>query len=106
MKKTVLSLLAFALAACASVPEGMQKETPMNRVHYRCASGEQIEVRYFPLQGVAVLVREGRTLELQQQVSASGFWYSNGPTSLRGKGQQLTLEIGRMVPIQCEASDD
>ena len=50
-----------------------------------------------------MLVRGGRTLELQQQPSGSGFVYSNGPSTVRGKGDELTLEIGRMAPIACRA---
>ena len=44
-----------------------------------------------------------KTIELQQQPSGSGFIYSNGPNTIRGKGNDLTVEIGRMVPIQCKA---
>src|SRR5690606_4545677 len=29
--------------------------------------------------------------------------YSNGPNTLRGKGDALTLELGRRVPIHCRA---
>lgn len=50
-----------------------------------------------------MLVRNGETMELQQQPSGSGFVYSNGPTKIRGKGDDLTVEIGRMVPLQCKA---
>ena len=65
--------------------------------------GESLSVRFLPAQGVAVLVRNGKTIELQQQPSGSGFIYSNGPNTIRGKGNDLTVEIGRMVPIQCKA---
>lgn len=51
-----------------------------------------------------MLVRGGRTLELQQQPSGSGFIYSNGPNTVRGKGDELVLEIGRMAPIRCLAA--
>ncbi len=60
-------------------------------------------MRFFPKQGVGVLVRNGRPMELQQQPAASGFVYGNGPTTVRGKGDELTMEIGRMVPIRCQA---
>ena len=43
-------------------------------------------------------------IDLAQQRSASGFIYSNGPNTIRGKGDALTIEIGRMVPIQCQAT--
>src|SRR5690554_6355397 len=64
----------------------------------------QIEVRFFPVHGVAVLVLDGNNHELQQQPAASGFWYSNGKYTLRGKGAvDAWLEIGRRTPIDCQA---
>jgi membrane-bound inhibitor of C-type lysozyme len=60
-------------------------------------------MRFFPEQGVGVLVRGGQTIELQQQPAASGFIYSNGPNTVRGKGDELRLEIGRMAAITCRS---
>lgn len=73
-------------------------------MQFKCSNGEQIEVRFFPAQGVGVLVRGGNAIELQQMPSASGYVYSNGPNTVRGKGNELTVEVGRMVPIQCVAA--
>ena len=70
---------------------------------FSCNDGDEVEMRFFNLQGVGVLVRHGETIELKQEPAASGFKYSNGPTTVRGKGDALTLEIGRMVPIECQA---
>lgn len=95
----VLSLLG---TACASTPDGASH--PLAReVAFDCSHGESLSVRFQPAQGVAVLLRHGSAVELPQQPSASGFLYSNGPITLRGKGTDLTVEIGRMVPIQCKA---
>lgn len=100
---TALSALALmALTACVQEKPQVQA-TQMNRVIYNCAHDEQVEMRFFPQQGVAVMVRRGDTIELQQQRSASGFIYSNGPNTVRGKGTDLQIEIGRMMPIQCTA---
>ncbi|WP_208108743.1 MliC family protein [Cognatilysobacter terrigena] len=71
---------------------------------YSCADGESVSVKFFPAQGVASLKRNGQAIELQQQPVASGFAYSNGPNTIRGKGSELMLEIGRMVPIACKAT--
>jgi cholesterol transport system auxiliary component len=76
--------------------------TGERRVSYRCDNGERIEMRFFPLQGVGVLLRNGNTMELQQEPAATGFRYINGPSTVYGKGDELRLEIGRMVPIQCQ----
>jgi membrane-bound inhibitor of C-type lysozyme len=97
-----LILSAALLTGCAATPQPGEP-TGERRVQFQCANGEQFEMRFFTLQGVAVLVRNGRTIELQQQPAASGFRYGNGPNSVRGKGDELTLEIGRMVPIHCQA---
>jgi membrane-bound inhibitor of C-type lysozyme len=101
-----LPLLAAAglLAACATpAPPAAPPPTEQRRVQFTCADGEAVEMRFFPQQGVGVLVRGGRTMELQQQPAASGFVYSNGPNTVRDKGDELTIEIGRMAPISCRA---
>lgn len=54
-------------------------------------------MRFFPLQGVGVPVRNGEPVELQEQRAASGFIYSNGPNTVRGKGSELFIEIGRLA---------
>lgn len=87
-----------------SQPGATGEPTAQRRVSFSCENGEEIEVRFFALQGVAVLVRQGETHELQQQRMASGFYYTNGPMSVRGQGDELRLEIGRRAPIQCRAA--
>lgn len=108
--KTALPLTAvLLLAACQTAtleplpppPPGM-KPVPMTRALYGCADGHTIEMRFFPEQGVGVLIRHGQNHELQQQPAASGFHYTNGPIGVRGQGDALTLEIGRRAPIACQ----
>lgn len=96
------AVAALAVAACA-VPPADAPADGMRRVHYRCDNGEAVEVRYALDPGKALLLRDGRTLELQQQPAASGFHYANGPHGLRGKGNELMIETGRMVPLRCVA---
>lgn len=111
--------LACALAACAAPPAATETaaaaqapvpgnapeaaSTERRDVSFACRNGEQVQVRFFPAQGVAVLVRGGNTTELQGQPAASGFLYSSGPVTIRGQGDEMTMEIGRMKPVQCEA---
>ena len=103
MKSAMLmSFLALLLGSCATTPPDGESSV-VRRVPFSCTNGEALEVRFFSLQGVAVLVRNGTPIELQQQPSGSGFIYSNGPNTIRGKGEDLTVEIGRMVPIQCSS---
>lgn len=98
---TLLAMLGL-IAGCAA-GDYSALSTPQNRVRFQCDDGQEVEMRFFPAQGVGVLVRGGATLELQQQPSASGFIYSNGPNTVRGKGSELVIEIGRRVPIRCQA---
>lgn len=93
-------LWGVILAGCTAIPTHTEPTTE-HLATYACDHGETLEIRFFPLQGVGVLVRHGKTMELQQQVSGSGFIYSNGPNTVRGKGDELIVEIGRMVPFKC-----
>ena len=100
MKASAPTLLAAALlCACSAAPPASADLD----VAFTCSQGESISVRFSPTHGTAVLMRHGERMELQQQPSGSGFIYSNGPTTIRGKGDDLSVEIGRMAPIECKA---
>ena len=68
---------------------------------FSCDNGECIQVRFSRARSLATLVRGGESVELPQQASGSGFIYGNGRTTLRGKGDELILEVGKMAPIRC-----
>lgn len=108
MRVSIAVILSWLLlASCmddAPVSSSAGEMPTETRVSFSCVNGERLEMRFFPLQGIAVLMRNGDRLELQQQVSASGFIYSNGPTTVRGKGDEISVEIGRMMPIICHAA--
>jgi membrane-bound inhibitor of C-type lysozyme len=96
MKVIGLAMLAaIAVSACSSAPS----QDADREVAFTCANGESISVRFSPANSKAVLIRGGQGIELPQQPSGSGFVYSNGPNTIRGKGLDLTVEVGRMVPI-------
>lgn len=78
-------------------------EDKVNVVRYACGNGERITVRFFLDKELAILERGDTEIELPQQRSGSGIRYSNGPNTIYGKGGDLTLEIGRMAPIECKA---
>lgn len=111
MKKLFPALLAAcALAACTSTPPsansaGATAATPgaEHEVRFLCNNGQNLAVRFAQDAERAVLTRNGQSITLQQQPSASGFVYSNGANTIRGKGDHLTVEIGRMVPLHCQA---
>jgi len=92
------ALLAITVAACTSPAEEVLE------VQFSCVNSDDVTVRFFPGRELAILLRNGEQIELPQQISGSGFIYSNGPTTIRGKGNDLTVEIGRMVPIQCRSA--
>jgi membrane-bound inhibitor of C-type lysozyme len=95
------SLMLVTLQACSSVPRTMSQSPRL--VKYACDNGEFVEVRFAESEGAATLIRAGSAVALKQQTVASGFEYSNGPNTIRGKGEELRVEIGRMVPISCRA---
>lgn len=101
MKPLIATALATLVAgACASIGDDLPGT---HEVAFACADGQSLSVRFFLAQETALLMRNGETIELQQQPSASGFIYSNGPNTIRGKGDELMVEIGRMAPIRCTA---
>ncbi|MFN3311159.1 MAG: MliC family protein [Thermomonas sp.] len=114
MRKTMAThaaalAVAGLVVGCAATPVAADRPltndgSPQDRaVAFACSNGPDLSVRFFPAQGVAVLVRGGQTTELQQAPSGSGFVYANRTTTLRGKGDDLTVEIGRMAPLLCKA---
>ncbi len=90
---------AEAAAAAANLPV-----TNESRGTWDCDNGETIELRFFPDQGIAVLVRGGENTELQQERVASGIKYSNGTTTIQGKGDEIILNVGMMATTKCLAN--
>jgi membrane-bound inhibitor of C-type lysozyme len=84
-------------AAAAGLPV-----TNESRGTWACDNGETIELRFFPDQGIAVLVRGGQNTELQQEKVASGIKYSNGQTTITGKGDEIKLNVGMMATATCK----
>lgn len=107
-RSLILIVTTLLLSACSS-PDPLvsaQQESYYNveKKLYECVNANPIEVRFFPNHGVAVLVLNSQTHELQQQPADSGFWYSNQLYTIRGAGNELRLEIGRRMPIDCVAN--
>lgn len=94
--------LVIALASVCSGTGGADQPAYID-VSYDCERGEPISVRYYTEQELAELTLGDDVLSLPQQRTASGFHYTNGRTGIRGKGDEIMLEIGRMAPIRCTA---
>lgn len=101
MKFIAVILLVMLVSACTTMPQDQPADAIS--VDFACTNGETLSVRYQRDPDVAILTRNGVAIELPQQRSGSGFIYSNGPNTIRGKGDDLTVEIGRMVPLHCTA---
>lgn len=101
----ILIVTTFFLSACSTsdplVSAQQESYYSVEKKFYECVNANPIEVRFFPNHGVAVLVLNSQTHELQQQQTENGFWYSNQLYSIRGSGNDLRLEIGRRMPITC-----
>ena len=54
--------------------------------------GKKLDMTFNNTEGTATLNFEGETIELTQQRSGSGIWYTNGHYELRGKGNDLDLK--------------
>lgn len=96
----VLSTTLF-LISCSIAPE-TKKYTD---VVFECSRGTTISVRFYEHQELALLTYQNQIIELPQVPTASGFLYTNMKTSIRGKGNDLTLTIGRMIPLMCVAQN-
>ena len=96
----LLYLLALALIGCSN-NSVQYNSSKVNEISFTCDRGDPIQVRFLQNKELAILIRNGKTIELRQEPSGSGFSYSNGQTSIRGKGKELMVLIGRMAPINC-----
>mgnify|MGYP006153056395 FL=1 len=111
MKTMVLlgsgALATLLLSGCASQPPAMQAfSAPAdgNSMQYACGNGEKVEMQFYPDQGRSVMRRSGWTVELPRQVAETGYAFSNGPTTVLGKGNELTIQIGHLAPIWCRSN--
>ena len=111
MKTMVLlgsgALATLLLSGCASQPPAMQAfsaPTDGSSMQYACGNGEKVEMQFYPEQGRSVMRRSGWTVELPKQATETGYAFSNGPTTVLGKGNELTIQIGHLAPIWCRSN--
>jgi membrane-bound inhibitor of C-type lysozyme len=104
MRITAIAMLGATLLASCSGARPRDAAPVALEARFACTNGEAIEVRFGPAHGVATLIRNDQAIELTQQPAASGFVYSNGPNTIRGKGDDLRVEIGRMTPLECKVA--
>ena len=100
MQKLYTLGAVLLLAGC--IQQSIDNLDPVT-VNYQCENAPPVTVTFIADEERAQLTRGEDSFNLPQEVSASGFIYSNGRYTIRGKGDELTLEVGRMMPINCSA---
>jgi membrane-bound inhibitor of C-type lysozyme len=93
-----LSTASLIGAACTTTPVSTART-----VRYVCDRGPSLTV-IFEKEKAAVTPDGGETVTLPQAPTGSGFLYMTPQHSLRGKGDEASWTVGRMVPIQCKAA--
>ncbi len=93
---------ANARVAAAEPPPGM-RPAPMVETALSCADGSMRTLRYFPEQGIAILLPEGRGKELQMEPVASGVRYAGYGIEVSGKGTSYMITMGDSAPLACTA---
>lgn len=119
---SVILLSAVTLcifSGCATQPEAVKP------LHFQCDRGTNFSVVFvekgvtttrggrgsiprYEIKNVAatVTLADGTQLDLPAQKAASGFMYSNGQYTLRGKGNEATWAVGRMLAEYCVLKPD
>lgn len=110
MRKLVLvSSVATAtvvlFSGCATQPAVQAFEEPVGNgsMQFACGNGEKVELQFYPEQNRGVLRRSGWTVDLPRRAANTGYAFSNGPTTVLGKGNELTIQIGHLAPIWCRS---
>ncbi|MFT7006593.1 MAG: membrane-bound inhibitor of C-type lysozyme [Cocleimonas sp.] len=121
MKKRLLVIIVSGfLFSCAETSSSISTnkiainapQTNTENVKYTCNRDTLLSVTFStPNSGndkkIAIINSFGnQAIILPNKVAASGFLYSNGKYSLRGKGKQATWTIGRMAPFRCSVGDE
>jgi membrane-bound inhibitor of C-type lysozyme len=87
-------VLVSALGACAPVLSPA--------VAYACEGGVRMALRFAP-ERAFLSGPDGATVELAQQLSASGFRYAGAGHAIQGKGRSLDWTVGAAAPLTCLA---
>lgn len=92
-------------------PDVSSKLTQSSKVEFICNRGVNLSVSFSTSTNegninIAIVNGYGdQKIILPTKTVASGFLYTNGKYTLRGKAEQATWTVGRMMPYQCSQSD-
>ena len=101
----ILLSAASVVAGCSSTPTPPSlRPAEVFIVNYRCDNGQQVTVRYFGDQGVAVLNQGGRNTEMNR-VSNAPITYAAGQTRIVTDPNRIAITIttGFMAPVNCQS---
>lgn len=74
-------------------------------VAFKCDNNTSLEIRFYPTDSKAILDNGQTSTELPQARSGSGFRYTDGVTTLLGKGDEIIVETEERAPLRCTALD-
>ncbi len=94
---------ATAAAVPAGPPPGMAP-TPMVLTQLACADGTTRTLRYFPEQGIAILMPDDVGKELQMEPVAAGVRYAGADLVVTGEGTSYTIARAGAEPVTCTAA--
>ena len=94
MRHSLLAAMLLLSGCATAAPEAADE------IAFTCADGRELRVA-FTEDRARVTAPQG-TFALAQQPSGSGFIYSDGPRTLRGKGDEVRWEFARMAPLVCQ----
>ena len=102
----VLTLIAAALGGCAaSAPVVITDAEQSARLVFTCPNAKTFEVTRAQSDQLAIVVVDGKTLQLPRVASASGERYSNRLQTLQIFGNSATFEsLGQATYGPCTAS--
>lgn len=89
-------------AVPAGPPPGMAP-TPMTLTRLSCADGSTRTLRYFPEQGVAILMPDDVGKELQWEPVATGVRYAGQDLVVTGEGTAYMIARTGAPPLACTA---
>lgn len=101
MRLFLLFLTTLFLSACDD-DRIDQKETLT--VSFYCENNTSLTIAFYTTLSKAVLFDGNAATELPQASSGSGFRYTDGVTTLLGKGNDITLEDANGTLLRCTAS--
>jgi membrane-bound inhibitor of C-type lysozyme len=121
MKQRLLVIVISGfLLSCAEIPSHITtnkvaryaQQTNTENVKYTCNRNIELSVTFTAPNSendkkIAMINSFGKEAIILPNVAvASGFLYSNGKYSLRGKGKQASWTVGRMTPYRCSMGDE